>query len=112
MDKRADSFGNEAYSTKIMEFMALGVPVVVSKTTIDQFYFNESVVRFFESGNMEKLAEAMLEVLRDGELRRRLVTNAFAYVAQNSWDSRRGDYLRLIDSLVGRSEPNNHAAKC
>jgi len=24
--KRADSFGNEAYSTKIMEFMALGVP--------------------------------------------------------------------------------------
>jgi len=24
--KRADSFGNEAYSTKIMEFMSLGVP--------------------------------------------------------------------------------------
>jgi glycosyltransferase involved in cell wall biosynthesis len=27
--KRADSFGNEAYSTKIMEFMSQGVPVVV-----------------------------------------------------------------------------------
>lgn len=35
--KRADSFGNQAYSTKIMEFMSLGVPVVVSKTEIDQY---------------------------------------------------------------------------
>ncbi len=28
--KRAEGFGNEAFSTKILEFMACGVPVLVS----------------------------------------------------------------------------------
>ncbi len=97
--KRADSFGNEAYSTKIMEFMSLGVPVVVSRTKIDQFYFNDRVVRFFDSGDSDALATAMLEVLRSPSIREGLIANASKYSDANSWESRRGEYLRLVDSL-------------
>ena len=98
--KRADSFGDQAYSTKIMEFMSLGVPMVVSSTRIDRFYFDDSVVRFFESGNVDALADAMVEVISDHDLRRRLVANGFEYVARNNWDSRRAAYLDLVDSLI------------
>src|SRR5260370_34029132 len=70
--KRADSFGNEAYSTKIMEFMSLGVPMVVSETKIDRYYFDDSVVRFFESGNPQALALALLEVLQNDSFHARL----------------------------------------
>ena len=98
--KRADSFGNEAYSTKIMEFMSLGIPVVVSKTKIDQFYFNDSVVRFFESGNIDALAAAMIEVLKDASLRRRLIENAIAYSSLHSWSQRKTDYLQIVDELA------------
>jgi glycosyltransferase involved in cell wall biosynthesis len=98
--KRADSFGNEAYSTKIMEFMAMGIPVVVSRTKIDRFYFNESVVRFFNSGEADALAAALLQLLRDGDLRRRQAANATGYAARNNWDSRRTAYLELVDSLI------------
>jgi glycosyltransferase involved in cell wall biosynthesis len=98
--KRADSFGNEAYSTKIMEFMSLGVPVVVSQTKIDQYYFDDSVVRFFESGNVAALAEAILDVLRDAEKRGRLVANASSYSDRHSWKRRQADYLNLVDELV------------
>lgn len=97
--KRADSFGNEAYSTKIMEFMALGIPVAVSNTKIDRYYFDDSVVRFFESGNPEALAEAVVDVLRNQTLRERLVTNGLEYAARNSWQARKADYLNLVDDL-------------
>jgi glycosyltransferase involved in cell wall biosynthesis len=98
--KRADSFGNEAYSTKIMEFMSLGIPTVVSSTKIDRFYFDDSVVRFFESGNVDALSDAMLEIIRDRPLRHRMAANGLDYVARNNWDSRRPAYLDLVDLLV------------
>jgi glycosyltransferase involved in cell wall biosynthesis len=105
--KRANSFGNEAYSTKILEYMSQGVCVVVSKTRIDQFYFDDSVVRFFESGDERSLAEAILEVCHNKALRERLITNGFEYVARNSWDEKSRVYLNLVDVLIENTQRNH-----
>jgi glycosyltransferase involved in cell wall biosynthesis len=97
--KRADSFGNEAYSTKIMEFMTQGVPVLASRTKIDSFYFDDTVVRFFPSGDDRAMAAAMLELLENKALRDTLAKNGYEYVNRHGWDSRKKDYLELVDSL-------------
>jgi glycosyltransferase involved in cell wall biosynthesis len=97
--KRADSFGNEAYSTKIMEFMSQGVPVVVSRTKIDSFYFDDQVVRFFTSGDSDAMAEAMLGVIGDSTLRKSLVAAGHDYVGRNNWAVAKNGYFELVDTL-------------
>jgi glycosyltransferase involved in cell wall biosynthesis len=99
--KRASSaFGNEAASTKIMEFMALGVPVIVSRTKVDSYYFNDSLVKFFESGNESDLADSILEIYHNAGLREVLTANASGYIQQNNWDAKKTDYLHLVDALT------------
>jgi glycosyltransferase involved in cell wall biosynthesis len=104
--KRASClFGNEAASTKITEFMSLGVPLIVSRTKVDTFYHDDSMVRFFESENESDLADSMMLLWRDRQLRTQLSTNAFRYVRENSWQARQHDYLSLVDALASPSSP-------
>jgi glycosyltransferase involved in cell wall biosynthesis len=102
--KRNDQFGNEAFSTKILEFMAVGVPVIVADTTIDRYYFDDSVVKFCRSGDEKDLAACMRQLITDVELRRRLAVRAEEFVARNSWAKKKADYLALVDAQLAAGD--------
>jgi len=99
--KRKDSFGDQAFSTKIFEFMSLGIPVVAADTTIDRYYFDDTTVRFFESGNEVDLANQVLFLMENEGLRKKQVQCASEFVHANTWEMHRDRYLTLVDSLCG-----------
>jgi glycosyltransferase involved in cell wall biosynthesis len=99
--KRGDNFGNEAFSTKILEFMTVGVPLIVPNTAIDSLYFDDSVVTFFKANDELSLAEAMLRLINSPELREQLIRNSSEFVKRFTWDENKAVYLSLVDSLVG-----------
>jgi glycosyltransferase involved in cell wall biosynthesis len=100
--KRASNpFGTEAASTKITEFMAMGVPVIVSRTKIDSFYHTSDQVEFFESENEPALAAAILRLSQDESRRAELTRNGLQYVREHSWKTKKHEYLDLVDTLAG-----------
>jgi glycosyltransferase involved in cell wall biosynthesis len=107
--KRNDPFGGEAFSTKILEFMAVGIPVLVSRTKIDQYYFNDDVVSFFRPEDDDDLAEKLLNLIRDRDARRRLCENASKFVEEHTWAKAKVRYYELVDSL--RNGHNSSAPK-
>lgn len=106
--KRADDFGNEAFSTKIFEFMALGVPALVSSTKVDRYYFNDSVVMFFESENERDLADKILFLSRNRARREALSQAALEFIAPYSWEHKKSDYFALADRLVSGKKEAHH----
>jgi len=107
--KRAESFGNEAVSTKVLEFMALGVPVLQSRTKVGTYYDTDSRVMFFQSENVNDLANHMRVLIGDQQLRERLVANALEYVKENNWAVKKHVYLELVDSLTGAGPRHEEA---
>jgi glycosyltransferase involved in cell wall biosynthesis len=98
--KRKASFGNEAFSTKIMEFMAMDIPVIAARTRIDEYYFNDRLVQFFESDDVEDLANKIADLMVDPERRRSLCERSLEFIALNSWDVKKQIYLDLVDRLA------------
>jgi glycosyltransferase involved in cell wall biosynthesis len=102
--KRAGSqFGNEALSMKIFEFMAVGVPLVVSRTRIHQYYYDDSLVTYYDGDDADRLAAGILTLRGNPELRAQQVARALHYVQTHNWDIEKFQYLSLVDSLAGKT---------
>jgi glycosyltransferase involved in cell wall biosynthesis len=100
--KRSTSaFGNEALSTKILEFMCLGVPVIASRTAIHQYYYDESIIQYYSNDDPDELATQMLRLKNDPARRKAMAARARRYADANTWDARKSEYLHRVDVLVG-----------
>jgi glycosyltransferase involved in cell wall biosynthesis len=98
--KRKRSFGNEALSTKILEFMAMGVPVLASDTVINRRYFSDGLVEFFDSEDVNDLASAIIRLANDPGRRSELIERGRKFVMSNNWNVKAHEYLNLVDDLV------------
>jgi glycosyltransferase involved in cell wall biosynthesis len=98
--KRANDFGNEAFSTKILEFMAMGLPVIASATKIDRYYFDDSLIKFFRPEDEQDLANCILLTVRDESMRREYADNGLMFVRQNSWNAKQHIYDEIVYNLT------------
>lgn len=98
--KRNDRFGREAFSTKTLEYMAMGVPVLLADTAGDLHYFDAKVVQFFKAEDIEDMSQKMLDLIQHPEKRYEIIDRAARFVADRDWETKKSEYLALVDGLV------------
>jgi len=104
--KREGIFSSEAFSTKIFDYMAAGVPVVTSRTKIDEYYFDDGMVMFFKPEDHEDLAKCIIKLYKNPEFGRKMINKAKGFVEKNTWEEKKRLYLNIVDSLFVNKHTN------
>ena len=93
-------FTDEILSMKSLEYIALGIPIVISRNKGHNYYYNDSMVRFFEPGNPSHLAEKVIELAQDDKMRQQQINNSLEFLKTHGWEETKKKYHKIIDNLV------------
>jgi glycosyltransferase involved in cell wall biosynthesis len=97
---RRDVFTDGILPTKLLEYVALGVPAVVSKTTVVSRYFTDDMVEFFECENVADLTEHICRLYHDHDRRRSIARNSERFNAVYNWPRQRDAYVRFVEETA------------
>jgi len=100
---RLDAFTGMSLSTKVLEYAAMGKPVVASRLPTVQLYFAPDTLSTYEPGDPEALAAAVLRLCDDAADRTARVERTRARVEDLSWTRQSEAYRSVVNRLVRRS---------
>lgn len=89
-----------ALSSKLFEYVALGIPVAVADLPTLRAHFSDEEVRFFRAGDDAALAEALVEIANDPDAARRRAESAVKRYETYRWPNQARRYVALLDRLV------------
>jgi glycosyltransferase involved in cell wall biosynthesis len=96
-----DPFTRFMLPVKLLEYVALGVPVIASDTATIRSYFDETMIALCVPGDPDDLAEKIVDLHNDPAKRQQLSEAALSFGHEHSWDREKLKYYDLIDSLIG-----------
>ncbi len=94
-------FSDEAVSMKSFEYVALGIPIVISGTKAHRFYYDNSMVRFFEPENSHELARAVVELYQDVHKREEIARETQTFMMKHGWEEHsKAIYTDMVDNMI------------
>jgi glycosyltransferase involved in cell wall biosynthesis len=84
---------------KMMEYIAIGIPVVAPRLKTIRYYFSDEMVGYFEPESVESLAETILTLYRDASKRKRQAQMARSFLAEYGWEKHQHDLLKMYRNL-------------
>lgn len=95
---RPTEYNRFALSSKLFEYVALGLPAVVAQLETLTGHFDPDEVAFFTPGDPDALADALLWVAADAQRAGAMAARAGRRSGEYTWSANRARYLSLIDA--------------
>jgi glycosyltransferase involved in cell wall biosynthesis len=108
---RRDAFRDVTIPGKMFDFIAMGKPVVSSRTRAVEQTFDASCVELFESGDAADLAGAIRRLAREPERGARLARRAAEVAEAYQWPRQREIYAGVVGRLLDRRRGLSAAAE-
>ena len=96
-----------ALPVKLLEYVAMGIPVVTSDLAAIRDYFTEDEVWFYPPGDSEALAAGLIEVATDARSASARAKRALERYRAYRWSAQADSYVDLLDSLVAKRKREN-----
>jgi glycosyltransferase involved in cell wall biosynthesis len=103
-----DIFTDGLLPTKLMEYAALGIPAIASRTTAIQAYFSDTMIEFFEPGNANDLAERILYLHSHLDRLAELSRGSQKFNQRYNWSNVSAEYVTLIEQIRRGNGFYNH----
>ena len=94
-------------STKLLEAVAMGVPVIASDLATFRAHFSDAAIRYVPGGDAAALATAVRELAGDPERAAAMAAEARRQLQPYAWPIQAGRYLEVVDRLVGRPQSSS-----
>lgn len=96
---RSNVFTDGLLPTKLMEYVAMGVPVIAARTPALETYFVDDMLAYFEPGNADDLAKVVLSLATDRARLAELAAHAGSFNEIYNFETATQAYLAVINEL-------------
>ncbi len=97
--QKSSPYSNLVHTGKMYDLMAFGKPVIASRLAAVNAYFDDESLCFFEPGNADDLARAIIDLYQHPERRRSWVAHAKPLYQQYSWENQKKQYWGVYQKL-------------
>jgi glycosyltransferase involved in cell wall biosynthesis len=95
-----DSFTRYMLPVKLMEYVSLGIPVIVTRTRTIEEYFDDGMVEYISGESVEELVQSIIRLHDDPDRRARMACRAREFIVEHNWESQKVRYFDLVDSVA------------